>query len=1028
MPATAVAGLVSQDTGGSPAGWKDHPQATLLVDSGIFDAEYYAALTNGYFARSVDAASHYLSLNAGKGTVPTPFINLERLPKQARAALGAGDVRPLLAFLRSPEAFDNPLSEIFYPDSTAISKRDAHLHLGGIVGAFFAGLDEQTPLPVPASSIRAGGTAAHVRRELISHAQGVHASRRLAGPREQRTWDAEHERRWLAELATVAEDLPLVSVVMPVKNRVHVVGRAIASVQAQSHGGWELLVVDDGSDDGTFELVEELATRDPRIRLVRNVGTGVSAARNTGLDHMQGDYVAFLDSDNSWVEHFLGTMLRAMTRDDLGAAYSAVAIHGNPPNDVRYRAFSGGRDQMRILNHIDLNVIVVRSDVLRSAGRFDDSLRRWVDHDFALKVSEVVEPVLLPFIGCEYDHSEESSDRITVKESEHWQWAVLGKHWVDWASAPETVRGRLSVVVLTYNDAVMTVPCVESVLADADAYGLDVEVILVDNGSRMEVGQSILSQLGVSPRLKYHRLPRNLNFAIGCNFGATMATGEFVLFLNNDTVIRRGALDALVGRMADDDVIGAQPLLVYGDETIQTAGTVFPARNSLPGHLLTGHPPADADALGDVRFDAVTAAALIMRALDVRALQGFDPIFVNGMEDVDLCLRAREQLAGHFSTVPTAVVTHLESKTPGRGKNVLENRRLFLERWNGRLPTPQDRIYRAAGFTLAGVGTDGRDVPGPKPLVVRDSADQRTRWGIRISSIPGHKGDQWGDTHFADSLKASLEKVGQAVVVHRHGAHVTPAATFDDVNLVIRGIDRVRPIPGKVNVLWVISHPDDVSVDEIRSFDVVFAASISWSLKMSELSGRDVLPLLQATDHSRFNTDVPPVIVDRALFIGGTHHGRERPVVSAALEAGIDLGVYGPGWEGQLPDGVFLGQYVPNKELAGHYRGARRVLADHWALMADEGFIQNRLFDAVASGCRVVSDEVAGIDEVFGGAVQIYRNPEELGRLCGAQGDMLYPPEEEMAKLALRIREEHSFDRRAEQLTELVREFTRQFN
>lgn len=1016
---TGVASVVTD--GRTSARWKNHPQARLLLDAGIFDADYYAAITNGYFARAYDAASHYLSLNAEKGIAPTPFIAMDRLPQQVRATVGRGDVKPLLAYLRSAEVFGSELSDVFVPDASGISPRAAHLHIGGVVGAFLERLDERTPLPVPPDSIRAGGTAAQLRHEIIVHARGVHEANRLAGSREQSTWDAEHERRWLAELAEHTGELPLVSVVMPVKNRAHVIGEAIASVQAQTHESWELVVVDDGSDDGTRELVQDLGSDDPRISVVRNVGAGVSAARNTGLDQARGSYVAFLDSDNTWVPHFLETMLGAMERDGLGAAYAAVAIDPGTGKGLRYRAYSGGRDHLRVLNHIDLNVLVVRDDVRREAGRFDESLRRWVDHDFALKVSGVAEPELLPFIGCEYDHSDQASDRITVKESEHWQWAVLGRHWVDWDDAAATVPGRLSVVIPTYNDSTMTIACVESVLTDADASGIDVEVIVVDNGSRIEVGQTILSRLGVSDRLRYHRLPRNLNFAIGCNVGAARASGEHVLFLNNDTLVRRGALGALVETMGDPDVVGAQPLLVYGDETIQTAGTVFSARDSLPGHLLTGHPPADADGLAGVAFDAATAAALVMRAHDLRSLRGFDAIFVNGMEDADLCLRARDEVGGHFAVVPSAVVTHLESKTPGRGRNVIENRRLFLERWRGRLPGPQDHIYRAAGFTIAAVGTDGRDVPGPKPVVVRDGADRRTRWGINIASIPGPRGDQWGDTHFAASLKASLERAGQSVVVHRHGAHSTPAAAFDDVNLVIRGLDRVSPMPGKVNILWVISHPDAVSVDEIRSFDLVFAASLSWSRKMTELSGREVVPLFQATDPARFNTDVAPIPFDGALFVGGTHPGRERPVVSGALEAGVDLGVYGPGWDRLLPPEVLLGSYVDNASLAGHYRGARRVLADHWDLMASEGFVQNRLFDAVASGCRVVSDDVVGLDEIFGGAVQVYTSPDDLSRLCDRESTAPFPDDAEMDKIAALVREQHSFDRRAEELVRACR-------
>ncbi len=70
-----------------------------------------------------------------------------------------------------------------------------------------------------------------------------------------------------------------------------------------------------------------------------------------------------------------------------------------------------------------------------------------------------------------------------------------------------------------------------------------------------------------------------------------------------------------------------------------------------------------------------------------------------------------------------------------------------------------------------------------------------------------------------------------------------------------------------------------------------------------------------------------------------------------AVEAGIPLSVYGPGWDG-LPEGVWQGDYVPNAPLPELYRRHGIVLADHWPDMAQRGFIANRVFDAVGVGCR----------------------------------------------------------------------------
>jgi len=104
------------------------------------------------------------------------------------------------------------------------------------------------------------------------------------------------------------------------------------------------------------------------------------------------------------------------------------------------------------------------------------------------------------------------------------------------------------------------------------------------------------------------------------------------------------------------------------------------------------------------------------------------------------------------------------------------------------------------------------------------------------------------------------------------------------------------------------------------------------------------------------------------------------------------------------------------------YESAGAVLNDHWPAMRREGFISNRLYDVVAAGGRVISDDVEGIDEIFAGAVRMFRDDEELLRLTESPLDGRFPPEAELARISERIRREHSFDARAERLLSTVRE------
>ena len=107
---------------------------------------------------------------------------------------------------------------------------------------------------------------------------------------------------------------PLVSVIIPVYNVAPYLEEALESVINQSYNNLEILVIDDGSTDGSEIICEEYAARDKRIRVIYQVNGGLSDARNTGLDLAAGEYIAFLDSDDAYRSNMIEVMLRAVMR------------------------------------------------------------------------------------------------------------------------------------------------------------------------------------------------------------------------------------------------------------------------------------------------------------------------------------------------------------------------------------------------------------------------------------------------------------------------------------------------------------------------------------------------------------------------------------------------------------------------------------------------------------------------------------------------------------------------------------------
>lgn len=132
------------------------------------------------------------------------------------------------------------------------------------------------------------------------------------------------------------EKRPLVSVIMPAYNAEKFIEQAIESVSAQTCKDWELLVLDDGSSDSTVEIVARAAAKDVRICLIKNPNNmGAAKTRNCGLDLCQGDYVAFLDSDDVWYPEKLEKQLGCLMKSGADLCYTSYALVGEDGEKVR---------------------------------------------------------------------------------------------------------------------------------------------------------------------------------------------------------------------------------------------------------------------------------------------------------------------------------------------------------------------------------------------------------------------------------------------------------------------------------------------------------------------------------------------------------------------------------------------------------------------------------------------------------------------------------------------------------------------
>jgi|GEM_PF-2329754 len=270
-------------------------------------------------------------------------------------------------------------------------------------------------------------------------------------------------------------------------------------------------------------------------------------------------------------------------------------------------------------------------------------------------------------------------------------------------NAPENTSRRFeaSIIIPVYNRSRLTQECLEAISATNDKTSY--EVIIVDNHSTDETPKLLEAIEGDVTIL---RQSSNRGFAAACNIGARVASGQFLVFLNNDTQPASGWLDALVSCAREDANIGAVGAkLLYPEGDVQHAGVAFNDRH-IPYHIFQ-HFTANHDAVNEKRdMKAVTAACMLVPAALFREVGGFDEGYKNGFEDVDFCLRLGETKR-RIVYCPQSTVMHREEASEGRKQFDRENLERFLAAWGNRIQPDETGYVARHGYTIVWSGGRG---------------------------------------------------------------------------------------------------------------------------------------------------------------------------------------------------------------------------------------------------------------------------------------------------------------------------------
>jgi len=267
---------------------------------------------------------------------------------------------------------------------------------------------------------------------------------------------------------------------------------------------------------------------------------------------------------------------------------------------------------------------------------------------------------------------------------------------------PPSKSPKVSIIVLNYNKGEYTFNCLSSVQRNTKPGSY--EIILVDNGSTEEKSKQILKRL---KNAKVLTPSENLGFIKGNNYASKFARGEYILFLNNDTIVLQGWLDALLRTFEIHDKVGAVgSKLIYPDGTLQEAGSIIWNDGSGKGYGRNESDPTKPEYNFVREVDYCSGASLMVRRELFAEVGGFNEFYAPAyFEDADLCFSLRKR--GYKVLYnPFSIVVHYEGVTStrdplnptGTKRFEIENRPKFASIWKEELerrlpPLQANQLY-----------------------------------------------------------------------------------------------------------------------------------------------------------------------------------------------------------------------------------------------------------------------------------------------------------------------------------------------
>ena len=481
---------------------------------------------------------------------------------------------------------------------------------------------------------------------------------------------------------------PLISIIMPTYNIDEVYLRAaIESARRQFYSNWELCIADDGSTKPDVKKVlEEYRQKDKRIKIIYlEQNQGISGASNAALSLASGEFIGLLDCDDELANWTLSEMAKSLNQNPkLDFIYSdedKLDTEGIRSEPFFKPDFSP--DLLLSMNYIT-HFCVFRRETVNRLGGFRKGFDGSQDYDLIVRVTEFTKNIAhIPKIL--YHWRKIHSSLSCNAEAKPYAYPAAMKSLAE-AIARRGYSGEItmlshglyklrydvkgnpfiSIIIPTKDKTDFLRRCVDSILKKS-TYS-NYEIIIVDNESSETETKDYLKQIAGNLKCRVISFNQPFNYSSLNNFAALRASGDFLLFLNNDTeVITPGWLEEMLGHSQRSEVGAVGAKLLFLDNKIQHAGVVV-GLHGLAGHAFYGLAASEPGykRLNTVarNYSAVTGACMMIRRSVFEEIGGFDEKLDVAFNDVDLCLRIFQR--GYYNVwTPHAVLYHYESATRG---------------------------------------------------------------------------------------------------------------------------------------------------------------------------------------------------------------------------------------------------------------------------------------------------------------------------------------------------------------------------